>query len=65
MNIYKCCCLCLEEDKHNGDNLIWIDGMQLCENCYQVYTDNDYNKRIMPVNAIKRYRRKTAELLKE
>lgn len=65
MNIYKCCSLCLEEDKHNGDNLIWNDGMQLCETCYKNYTKNDYNKRIMPLNAIKRYRRKIAELLEE
>lgn len=62
MNIYNCCCLCLEEDKNDGDNLIWNDGMQLCESCYKNYTENDYYKKIMPINAIKRYRRKINEL---
>lgn len=61
-NIYNCCCLCLEEDKHNGDTLIWNDGLQLCKSCYNHYTENDYNKRIMPLNAIKRYRRKIADM---
>ena len=62
-NIYNCCSLCLEEDKYNGGNLIWKDGMQLCESCYNHYTnDGDYIKHIMTLNAIKRYRRKIAEL---
>lgn len=65
MNIYNCCCLCLEEDKHNGDRLIWSDGMQLCESCYKNYNESDYYKKIMPLNAIKRYRRKIQELLEE
>ena len=66
MKIYNCCCLCLEEDKNNGDNLIWSDGMQLCESCYNHYTqDGDYIKHIMPLNAIKRYRRKIDELQME
>lgn len=65
MSIYKCCSLCLEEDKHDGDDLIWSDGMQLCETCYKNYTKNDYNKKIMPLNAIKRYRRKINELQEE
>ena len=64
MNIYNCCCLCLEEDKQNGDNLIWSDSMQLCESCYKKYNENNYNKSIMPINAIKRYRRKIDEILK-
>lgn len=63
MNIYNCCFLCLEEDKNNGDNLIWRDSMQLCKKCYQLYSDSEYNQQIMPINAIKRYRRKIAELL--
>lgn len=62
MEIYNCCSLCLEEDKNNGDNLIWRDGLQLCESCYKEYTENEYNKEIMCVNAIKNYRRKIEEL---
>lgn len=65
MNIYNCCCLCLEEDKNNGDNLIWYDSMQLCESCYDNYLKNEYEKKIMPINAIKRYRRKIDELLED
>lgn len=61
MNIYKSCCLCLKEDNNNGDDLIWRDGMQLCKKCYDEYTENDYNKRIMPIKAIKDYRRTIAE----
>ena len=61
-NIYNCCCLCLEEDKHNGDNLIWKDSMQLCKKCYDEYSSSDYKKQIMPINAIKKYRRKIDEL---
>ena len=60
-NIYNCCSLCLEEDKNNGDNLIWRDSMQLCERCYERYTENQYNKETMLINAIKMYRRKLDE----
>lgn len=62
MNIYNCCCLCLEKDKNNGDSLIWIDGMQLCKSCYKNYTESDYYAKIMPLNAIKRYRRMIADI---
>ncbi len=56
-NIYNCCCLCLEEDKNNGGNLIWNDGMQLCKRCYDRYTENPNNEKVMLINAIKSYRR--------
>ena len=65
MNIYNCCCLCLEKDKSNGDSLIWIDGMQLCKSCYKNYTESDYYAKIMPLNAIKRYRRMIADITEE
>ena len=65
MNIYNCCCLCLEKDKNNGDSLIWIDGMQLCKSCYKNYTESDYYAKIMPLNAIKRYRRMIADITEE
>lgn len=65
LNIYNCCCLCLKEDKNNGDNLIWCDSMQLCQSCYDEYNESDYKKGIMPINAIKKYRRKLEELLQE
>ena len=60
LNIYNCCCLCLKEDKNNGDN-----SMQLCQSCYDEYNESDYKKGIMPINAIKKYRRKLEELLQE
>ena len=64
-NIYNCCCLCLKEDKNKGDNLIWKDSLTMCENCYKEYTSSDYRKSIMPINAIKLYRRKISELQQE
>lgn len=65
LNIYNCCCLCLKEDKNNGNNLIWCDSMQLCQNCYDEYNESDYKKQIMPINAIKKYRRKVEDLIQE
>ena len=65
MNIYNCCCLCLKEDKNNGDKLIWRDSMQLCKNCYDEYIKSDYEKAIMLINAIKRYRRKIEDINEE
>lgn len=56
-DIYNCCSLCLKEDKNNGDGLIWRDGLQLCQACYEKYTKNAYNEKTMLMNAIKKYRR--------
>ena len=61
MSIYNSCSLCLEKDKDNGDNLVWYDGLQLCRTCYENYIKSDYNKKIMPLNAIRRYRREIEE----
>ena len=55
--IYNCCSLCIKEDTNNGNNLIWCDSMQLCPECYKEFTKSDYNKHIMPINAIKKYRK--------
>jgi len=63
MIIYNCCSLCLKEDKNNGDNLIWVDGMQLCKQCYNKYNKNEYEARSMKINAIRKYRYKLNEIL--
>lgn len=62
MKIYNCCCLCLKEDESNGDKLIWKDSMQLCEECYTKYSNDEYERKIMPINAIKSYRGKIEQL---
>ena len=56
MKIDNCCCLCIEESKNNGDDLIWKDGLQLCQECYNRYSESGYNEKIMALNAIKKYR---------
>ena len=65
MKIYNCCSLCIKESKNNGDDLIWLDSMQMCKDCYKKYQESDYNKQIMLINAIKKYRRIIEELLEE
>lgn len=61
--IYNCCSLCLEEDTNEGKNLIWCDSMILCSKCYKEYNESDYNKIIMPINAIKKYRNVISNLI--
>lgn len=62
-NIYNCCCLCLREDEHNGDDLVWYDGMQLCRTCYLWYAPEvrKSDREGMLVNAIRNYRRRIYE----
>lgn len=51
------CSLCFTKDEHNGDNLIWRDSLQLCQNCYDRFIVSAYNQRVSMINAIKCYRR--------
>lgn len=62
MKISNCCTLCLQEDENNVDNLIWIDSMQLCENCYNKYQTSIYDRQNILINSLKRYRRKIAKI---
>lgn len=54
-DIYNMCSLCLKTV--GNDNLIWSDGLQMCEHCHDKYIENDYNKQCMQINAIKKYRK--------
>lgn len=51
------CSLCFEKSKNRGDDLIWLDSLQLCQKCYDKYTKSAYNQRTMLINSLKCYRK--------
>lgn len=55
--IYKRCSLCFTKDGLDGDNLINLDGLQLCQKCYDKFRASGYNQRCMLLNSLNCYRR--------
>ena len=55
--VYERCSLCFSKDDKHGDNLIWMDGLQLCEKCHSRYIESPYNQRCMLLNSITCYRK--------
>lgn len=51
------CALCFKKSEKRGDDLIWLDSLQLCPKCYEKYRESAYNQRVMLINSLKCYRK--------
>lgn len=55
--VYKRCSLCFTKDEPDGGHLINLDGLQLCQKCYDKFRASAYNQRCMLLNSLRCYRR--------
>ena len=55
--VYKRCSLCFTKDEPDGSHLINLDGLQLCQKCYDKFRASAYNQRCMLLNSLRCYRR--------